>query len=227
MTQTDIIDMLHAPECIGEEKISDLRNFLHEYPYSQTFRMLYLKSLRNSGDFRYEIELPLTSLYVTNRRALYDLVFKPAPTIRIEKAENEEAKGGVAPTEEVKEEKKSPSPILDILAELEQLKPVNVPSVKKTDSKRQSLIDNFLEKSDNQDMTIRISENNENQDVDDKTSAQGTTEFYTETLAKIYIKQKKFGQAIKIFKSLSLKNPEKSVYFADQIRFFERLMENL
>ncbi len=49
----------------------------------------------------------------------------------------------------------------------------------------------------------------------------------TLTLVKIYLKQKKYERALEILKSLSLNNPEKSVYFADQIRFFEKLLTHL
>lgn len=41
--------------------------------------------------------------------------------------------------------------------------------------------------------------------------------FYTETLASIYIKQEKWEDAIKVYKELARKNPEKSSYFANQI----------
>ena len=50
---------------------------------------------------------------------------------------------------------------------------------------------------------------------------------FTETLARIYLKQKRYDRAIEIFKSLSLKYPEKNSYFADQIRFLEKLIVNL
>ena len=40
----------------------------------------------------------------------------------------------------------------------------------------------------------------------------------TETLAKVYLEQKKFSSAIKAYDILSLKYPEKSGFFADQIR---------
>ena len=50
---------------------------------------------------------------------------------------------------------------------------------------------------------------------------------FTETLAKIYLKQKRYDHALEIFKSLSLKYPEKNVYFADQIRFLEKLIINI
>jgi len=49
---------------------------------------------------------------------------------------------------------------------------------------------------------------------------------FTETLAKIYLKQKRYDRALEIIKSLSLKYPEKNVYFADQIRFLEKLIIN-
>ncbi|HEY5500116.1 MAG TPA: tetratricopeptide repeat protein [Bacteroidales bacterium] len=50
---------------------------------------------------------------------------------------------------------------------------------------------------------------------------------FTETLAKIYLKQKRYDRALEIFKSLSLKYPEKNVYFADQIRYLEKLIINI
>lgn len=51
-------------------------------------------------------------------------------------------------------------------------------------------------------------------------------QFFTETLAAIYIKQKKYERALEIIRSLYLKYPEKNIYFADQIRFLEKLIRN-
>lgn len=43
-------------------------------------------------------------------------------------------------------------------------------------------------------------------------------------LAKIFIKQGQFDRAYEIISKINLNNPEKSVYFADQMRFLEKLM---
>lgn len=47
----------------------------------------------------------------------------------------------------------------------------------------------------------------------------------SESLAKIYIKQRKYSKALEIIKTISLKFPEKSIYFADQIRFLQKLIK--
>lgn len=49
---------------------------------------------------------------------------------------------------------------------------------------------------------------------------------FTETLAKIYVKQQRYSKALEIIKKLSLKYPKKNAYFADQIRFLEKLIIN-
>ena len=46
----------------------------------------------------------------------------------------------------------------------------------------------------------------------------------TETLAKVYLIQKNYSKAIKAYKILILKYPEKSGFFADQIRAIEKLI---
>ncbi|MEG1573936.1 MAG: hypothetical protein RR293_07115 [Bacteroidales bacterium] len=51
--------------------------------------------------------------------------------------------------------------------------------------------------------------------------------FFTESLAKIYIRQRKYRRALEIIKNLSLKYPEKNIYFADQMRFLEKLIINI
>ncbi len=48
----------------------------------------------------------------------------------------------------------------------------------------------------------------------------------SESLAKIYIKQHRYEKALEIILSLSLNFPEKSIYFADQIRFLKKLIAN-
>ena len=48
----------------------------------------------------------------------------------------------------------------------------------------------------------------------------------SESLAKIYIKQRKYSKAYEIIRNLSLNFPEKSIYFADQLRFLQKLMIN-
>jgi tetratricopeptide (TPR) repeat protein len=47
----------------------------------------------------------------------------------------------------------------------------------------------------------------------------------TETLAKVYLQQKNYKKAIQAYKILILKNPEKSGFFADQIRAIQQLIK--
>ncbi len=48
----------------------------------------------------------------------------------------------------------------------------------------------------------------------------------SESLAKIYISRGKYDKAYEIIRSLSLKYPKKSIYFADQLRFLQKLILN-
>tara|TARA_R110002096_G_scaffold1939_2_gene9840 strand:- start:5360 stop:6298 length:939 start_codon:yes stop_codon:yes gene_type:complete len=48
----------------------------------------------------------------------------------------------------------------------------------------------------------------------------------TETLARIYVEQKNYRKAIQSYKILSLKYPEKSSFFANQIKAVEQLQEH-
>ncbi len=50
-------------------------------------------------------------------------------------------------------------------------------------------------------------------------------ELMTETLAKVYLEQKKYKKAIQAYRILSLKYPEKSGFFADRIKSVEKIQQ--
>lgn len=66
------------------------------------------------------------------------------------------------------------------------------------------------------------------QDTHDSIDENSTSErgYFTETLASIYIRQHRYDRALEIIKQLNLNNPKKNAYFADQIRYLEKLIAN-
>ena len=67
--------------------------------------------------------------------------------------------------------------------------------------------------------------------VEDETPTLEPTEksslddsYFTETLARVYISQKRYDKALEIIQVLSLKYPKKNRYFADQIRYLEKII---
>ena len=93
--------------------------------------------------------------------------------------------------------------------------------------KGQQLIDSFINSDKGR---IQLSEEPEYTPpvVDDSDEGQiaAGEGIFTETLARIYIKQGRYSQALEIIRRLSLQFPKKNAYFADQIRFLEKLIIN-
>ncbi len=84
--------------------------------------------------------------------------------------------------------------------------------------KKFDLIDQFIKNSPK----IQFSQEKKSE-PEIKISAKIKDELITETLAKIYVTQKKFNKAIKAYEILSLKYPKKSSFFADQIIDIKKL----
>lgn len=102
--------------------------------------------------------------------------------------------------------------------------------------RHQDIIDQFITKaSGEENLRIQLKPTQETLSEDDEpdSSEIENTEdelqndyFFTQTLANIYIKQKKYKRAYEIIKHLSLNYPEKNIYFADQLSFLEKLIKN-
>jgi tetratricopeptide (TPR) repeat protein len=94
-------------------------------------------------------------------------------------------------------------------------------------TKSEQLLDAFLA-SDNEKPSFRPipsdvqSPADEGEDENDTEPLDDT--YFTETLARIYLKQRRYDKALEIIRSLYLNFPNKSIYFADQIRYLEKLV---
>ncbi len=128
-------------------------------------------------------------------------------------------------------------PIVDYsyLAKTEALlseEPTETPSRPKT--YQDDLIDRFMEAADSQEKPFKFDapEVMLKDTVDEEISlpqetVQAEEELLTESLARNFIKQRRYDKALEIIQKLSLKYPEKNIYFADQIRFLQKLIINI
>ncbi|WP_343487961.1 hypothetical protein [Allomuricauda sp. d1] len=105
--------------------------------------------------------------------------------------------------------------------QLTSKKPVKKEAENPERKKKFELLDKFIEKNPKIVPSEKIKAK-----VNIKESTKiNKDELMTETLAKVYLEQKKYKKAIQAFKILSLKYPEKSGFFADQIRAVQQLQE--
>ncbi len=87
--------------------------------------------------------------------------------------------------------------------------------------KRFDLIDKFI---DNNPKIVP--KENPKQKINIKESSKiDKNELMTETLAKVYLEQKKYKKASQAYKILSLKYPEKSSFFADRIKAIAKIQQ--
>ncbi len=91
----------------------------------------------------------------------------------------------------------------------------------KSRDRKFELIDDFISKSPRIDTSIPAGNSNFAKERTVPSEA-----LMTETLARVYLEQKNYKKAIQAYKILILKNPEKSGFFADQIRAIKKLQDN-
>lgn len=210
--------------------VEELQRLQSDYPYFQAVRFLYLKKLRCDFPERYPQALQENALYAGDRKALFTLLEGAEQTWK-----------GLYPDEKEKPETDAFGLIDSFLASRSselgretELYPeasyrfddAETPAAAPAENSF-ALVDAFLdaspEEKEPQTLVITVAEKPENEDSDELQDE----EFLTESLAKIYIKQRRYAKALEIIRKLSLKYPEKNIYFADQIRFLEKLIINI
>ncbi|WP_435623499.1 hypothetical protein [Flagellimonas sp.] len=148
----------------------------------------------------------------------------PKPLVKDNREEETKAESQLGigkPIPFTKSEKHSFVEWLQLTSE-ETTKEIDVVEPVEIDKKRKfELLDKFIE---NNPKIVPKEELKTKVDIKDSVRMD-KNELMTETLAKVYLEQKKYKKAIQAFKILSLKYPEKSGFFADQIRAVRKLQK--
>lgn len=209
MTTQELKRYIQHPEYLDKSTLSDMRQLVDTYPYCATFTILYAKNLHNVNDLQFRRFLKKASLSCYHRQHLQQLIDTPA----VVEIQQPAAKNDLPISQLVSSSELSSTYQLVELPEPETSKPL----------KQQALIDKFIannpriQLSDNKFEYEDPTANNEKESLSDSV--------FTETMAKIYIKQGQYTKALHIFEKLNLKYPEKSTYFADQIRFLNKIIQ--
>ena len=248
----DLTQLIAHPELMDKETLYDLRSLIALYPYHQTARLLMLQNLYLLHDSSFDEELRRAAIYITDRNKIFDLVeaahyrIKPAAKAsdtQAKKAEDGKSRTisliddflGSIPeetqTEETKVPKRKPTPAdaaIDYVAyllETESEEEQNAEAEQQPKMKGQSLIDDFINKDGGK--IVLKDEPEYLPAIETKQDTENANDgIFTETLANIYIKQGRYSKALEIIQRLNLNYPKKNAYFADQIRFLEKLILN-
>ena len=236
------------PELLDRETLSELCGLLDRYPYFQSARLLYLENLYLLHDASWGDELRKAALYVADRRILFHLTeggryvlqpqHHPASGRDVEEPGVDRTLALIDAFLAKSPDEQYPvqQPVgldytMDYTAYLLQEEADDEGNEETPQLRGHELIDGFI-----QQKSEAPSETHEENGETVVTGAElvavdGSEEgldesCFTETLAKIYIKQHRYEKALEIIKKLSLNYPKKNAYFADQIRFLEKLIIN-
>ena len=249
MVQQKLYEWIKHPEYLNKDTLYELRTLLARYPYFQTARLLYLKNLFLLHDVAFGEELRKAALFVNDRKTLFYLVegerfsrkalekqVEKEPEIGLDRTltlidaflatlpqEEEPVYGKTIPLE----------PTNDYVSYL--MNETSESEEEVVAMQGQNLIDDFLEKTEltpilpvveEEEAVVDEEESEERAEMEEESEILDDESYFTETLAKIYIKQQRYSKALEIIRKLNLKYPKKNAYFADQIRFLEKLIIN-
>ncbi|MCF6223565.1 MAG: hypothetical protein L3J34_07520 [Flavobacteriaceae bacterium] len=240
---------LKDPRNTSVDQSKGLEDILEAFPYFQSAHFLYLNGLKNQNSFKYNDYLKKTAAYTTDRSVLFDYItsynFNFDPALN---KEHKEKGDKTAKEKEIKKANIEPDKENKIAAitkilpigkplqfdntetysfsewlQINSIKPIirkESPKKEISESSRSNfdLIDNFISNKPKLKPTLL--------DINTNIATDSVTEnesLMTETLAHVYLEQKKFQKAITAFTVLSLKYPEKSGFFANQIKAIQKL----
>ena len=194
------------PNKISLDETLSFKSLVKKYPYFQAARIIELIGLKKHNSIRFNKSLKGCALFSTNRSVLRDIIeFNKINVI------NEDF---IASEEIILSSEKTKNSFIEWLK-------VTKPITNNSKNDNGTLIQNFIKSKPIISFDKQSLKNNLANEF-----KVNKKEYMTETLAKLYFKQSKFKEAIKAYKILCLKYPEKISLFADQIKMIKNNLKN-
>ncbi len=214
------------PKNINQKK--ELESIIFEYPYFQLAHAIYLKSLKIQDQFNFDLILKKTAILSSRRKMIFNWIndnennlFKiQKRTKKIKTKDSPPQVSQLEGTSNLNKSKEEEQRMLFVDWVMSYTNSKKENENRPLESKIE-IIDSFLEKNP------KIPKSKEKGNADDFLNLASDNKFnkselMTETLAKIYVKQQKFKEALYAYRILSLKYPEKSSLFANQIKKLQK-----
>jgi tetratricopeptide (TPR) repeat protein len=184
---------------LTEETIDGLKTLVEEYPEFQFGWLFYLKNLKEINSPEFDTILKKVAIRVPNRKRMYEFLNSDIKNLSM----NIDLDNTLSSYYDLDEEY--------------EINPED------------SLIDKFLQANTGEirpnQKEFQNASNQYLREIAEKSIVENE-EIVTETLANIYFQQKKYEKAQEAYKKLSLKYPEKSIYFATRIKEIEEIKNN-
>tara|TARA_A100000164_G_scaffold370132_1_gene395744 strand:+ start:540 stop:1244 length:705 start_codon:yes stop_codon:yes gene_type:complete len=222
-----LINLLDQFDPKNEEQFNILKELIEHYPNFHIIQAYYLKAIQQLDPENFDKTLSHTAIATYDRELLYEFIETPFSNIKgKEKIDANEGQHQVK-TDINKANSNTEIKQYELPNSLSFSEWASYLRVKKNQKKEYKitnkfkLIDSFLA---NQKKIVPDREYNLNEDLSEK-SWMSPDELMTETLAKVFVKQKKYDKALEAYQILGLKYPEKNSFFADQIKKIKKMQK--
>lgn len=242
----DIASLIVHPESLTQETLQQLKELVEEYPCFQAARLLWVKCAHKFHDPDYAKELERAAILLPTRKVLFDIVQEGRCEIpyidttfvagesradRTESIINRFLSGEVESCGKCKPTADPSTDYMNYLFQLESLSGIaSTSSPDDLTDRTRTLIDEYMSRGSERIVLADLPRDTSGEDTSEQPTSSGEDnsqpDCYTETLAKICIRQERYERAIEILTYLHLNNPQKSIYFADQIRYLKKLVVN-
>ncbi len=188
--------LLTNPVLLNSETVADLKLLVKEHPSFQVAWFLYLKNLKQIKSPDFDTVLKKVAVQVSDRKLLYKFL-----NTNFHKKHSNLGLENVASSVYKLENESNTASGDSLIDKFLLAKP--------------GAIRKNLEENGNPS-------NSHGKEVEENSTVENSG-IVTETLATIYFQQKNYEKAQETYEKLSLKYPEKSVYFASRIKEIEKL----
>ncbi len=200
MNSNDLLRYLKNPSALSEPTLKETEQLVKEFPFFQTAWILYLRNLKNINHPDYPDILPQAAIRSVNRKWLKRFL------------------------DDRNHPPKLQNDFRDNFSQTPEYELKNADNQGEAADKI-SLIDNFLAGGGKFNTLSENEKADQPIDLAEK-SVEESDEIVTEIYANLLLSQANYEKALLAFEKLSLKYPEKNIYFATRIEEVKKLMNH-